>query len=191
MGAIAVGVGHQLYGGAAMRAITLTQPYATLVALGAKHIETRSWATSYRGPLAIHAGKGLGPVGGIDGLQELCAQEPFCSVLTIAGRQHYARLHSLRDMVEHEFMPLGAIIAVCELHDCRPTTTEAMPGKRGWSGYVGEKLTYWDLTDQERAFGDYTPGRYAWLLSNIRVLPEPIPVRGALGLWRWEGPIPQ
>lgn len=27
-------------------------------------------------------------------------------------------------------------------------------------------------TDQERAFGDYTPGRYAWLLADIRALPE-------------------
>ena len=46
-----------------MKALPVTQPYATLVALGAKHIETRSWSTRYRGPLAIHAGKGLGPVG--------------------------------------------------------------------------------------------------------------------------------
>lgn len=44
--------------------LTLSQPYASLVALGAKRIETRSWRTSYRGPLAIHAAKGLGPVGG-------------------------------------------------------------------------------------------------------------------------------
>jgi hypothetical protein len=82
-------------------------------------------------------------------------------------------------------LPRGAVIAVCELYDCRPTATEAVPGKRGWSGYVGEKLTYWDLTDQERAFGDYTPGRFAWLLSNVRALPTPIPARGALGLWEW------
>lgn len=42
-----------------MKAITLTQPWATLVAIGAKRIETRSWATRYRGPLAIHAAKGI------------------------------------------------------------------------------------------------------------------------------------
>ena len=42
-----------------MKALSLTQPWATLVAMGAKRIETRSWATSYRGPLAIHASKGL------------------------------------------------------------------------------------------------------------------------------------
>lgn len=40
-----------------MKAISLWQPWATLIAIGAKHFETRSWATNYRGPLAIHAAK--------------------------------------------------------------------------------------------------------------------------------------
>ncbi len=40
-----------------MKAITLWQPWATLVAIGAKRFETRSWSTHYRGPLAIHAAK--------------------------------------------------------------------------------------------------------------------------------------
>jgi hypothetical protein len=43
-----------------MKGLTLTQPWATLVAIGAKRIETRSWPTRYRGLLAIHAGAGLG-----------------------------------------------------------------------------------------------------------------------------------
>ena len=42
-----------------MKALTLTQPWASLVALGFKRVETRSWATRYRGPLAIHAAKGF------------------------------------------------------------------------------------------------------------------------------------
>lgn len=41
-----------------MKAISLTQPWATLVHLGAKRVETRSWYTSYRGQLVIHAAKG-------------------------------------------------------------------------------------------------------------------------------------
>lgn len=39
-----------------MKALTLHQPWATLVAVGAKQVETRGWATRYRGPIAIHAG---------------------------------------------------------------------------------------------------------------------------------------
>lgn len=40
-----------------MRAISLWQPWASAMALGLKHIETRHWTTSYRGHVAIHAAK--------------------------------------------------------------------------------------------------------------------------------------
>ena len=40
-----------------METLSLTQPWATLVAIGAKKWETRSWSTKYRGPLLIHAAK--------------------------------------------------------------------------------------------------------------------------------------
>ena len=40
-----------------MKAITIWQPWASLLACGGKRFETRSWATSYRGPIAIHAAK--------------------------------------------------------------------------------------------------------------------------------------
>lgn len=38
-----------------MKVISLTEPFATLIKIGTKRIETRSWATSYRGELYIHA----------------------------------------------------------------------------------------------------------------------------------------
>ena len=41
-----------------MFALTISQPYASLIASGEKWIENRRWETKYRGPLAIHAGKG-------------------------------------------------------------------------------------------------------------------------------------
>ena len=41
-----------------MKAISLLQPWASLVVMGAKTIETRGWGTKYRGPILIHASKG-------------------------------------------------------------------------------------------------------------------------------------
>jgi len=41
-----------------MKALTISQPYAELIASGVKWVENRTWPTNYRGPLAIHAGKG-------------------------------------------------------------------------------------------------------------------------------------
>lgn len=40
-----------------MKAITVLQPWAWLLASGKKHCETRSWKTYYRGEILIHAGK--------------------------------------------------------------------------------------------------------------------------------------
>jgi hypothetical protein len=41
-----------------MKALTISQPYASLIADGSKFVENRTWPTNYRGQLAIHAGKG-------------------------------------------------------------------------------------------------------------------------------------
>ena len=38
-----------------MRAVSLWQPWASLIADGRKKVETRHWPMHYRGPLAIHA----------------------------------------------------------------------------------------------------------------------------------------
>lgn len=155
-----------------MRGLTLTQPWATLVAQGAKRIETRSWSTSYRGLLAIHAAKGLGSVGGISGLDTLCGTSPFCDALwpTIGVEEH---------LYDVDRLPRGAIVAVAELAFCVPAVSVLNGSHPGF----GKPDSTWPLTDKELAFGDYTIGRYAWLLADVRQLSTPIPYRGALGLW--------
>lgn len=163
-----------------MRALTLTQPFATLIAVGGKKIETRSWSTNYRGPLAIHASKGYGK-GGMRAHTALCGTEPFCTVLNAASERHYGPWSGLREIVEHPFMPLGAIVATCELVGIVPTEYIKARKIIRLTGYDD-----WLWTEQENAFGDYTPGRYAWLLSNVRALETPMPARGAQGLWNWE-----
>jgi hypothetical protein len=162
----------------AIPGLTLTQPYATLVAIGAKLIETRSWATPYRGRIAIHAGKGLGPVGGMAGLRALVRREPFASVLGAWGA--LTRTNVLEDPVR--YLPRGVVIATAELAGCSPTVHHpSLP--IAWRHVETERM--WHLTEQEEAFGDYTPGRYAWLLADVRPLAEPVPAKGALGLWPW------
>ena len=41
-----------------MKALTVLQPYASMLIDGAKWVENRTWGTSYRGHLVIHAGQG-------------------------------------------------------------------------------------------------------------------------------------
>lgn len=133
-----------------LKALTLTQPWATLVAIGAKRIETRSWSTRYRGPLAIHAARGF-PRDAFD----LCRVEPFRTALSAQA-----------------VFPRGEVVATCNLVDCLPT------------GALNVLYPALD-TPQERAFGDFTPGRWAWVLEDVKILTEPIPAKGALSLWEW------
>jgi hypothetical protein len=42
------------------------------------------------------------------------------------------------------------------------------------------------ITQQELSFGNYTLGRYAWILEEAQQLPAP--AQGVLGLWEWEPP---
>ena len=42
-----------------MKALTIKQPWATLIMQGDKRFEFRSWQTKYRGDLLIHAGKDI------------------------------------------------------------------------------------------------------------------------------------
>jgi hypothetical protein len=41
-----------------IKGLTISQPFASLIADGEKWVENRTWSTRYRGWLAIHAGKG-------------------------------------------------------------------------------------------------------------------------------------
>jgi hypothetical protein len=168
-----------------MKAITLTQPWATLVALGAKKIETRSWSTSYRGPLAIHAAKGLGPVGGMAGLRDLIESQPFNAALCDVGSNGMIDWWG-KDIPE--VLPRGAVVAVCELVICLPVERLTKgPGHITLTKIQDRSEARWDFTEQEQAFGDYSYNRFAWLLADVRALPKPIPAKGALGLWEWEG----
>jgi activating signal cointegrator 1 len=44
---------------------------------------------------------------------------------------------------------------------------------------------------EEYYFGDYSPGRFAWLLRSPILFKEPIPAAGALGFWNYNGPLPE
>src|SRR2546430_364372 len=90
--------------GGGMKGLSLTQPWATLVAIGAKCVETRSWSTTYRGLVAIHASKGF-PTD----CRSLCRRTPFVEALIEAGLD--------RD----EQLPRGAIVAVVPIEDCLPS----------------------------------------------------------------------
>jgi hypothetical protein len=142
-----------------IKAISLYQPWATLVAIGAKKIETRSWSTNYRGPLAIHAAKKW-----TGALKQIALDEPFKSALAGAVGQQITFLPG-SDCIT---LPLGKIVAVCRLANC--LRAEAVT-----------RIVH--VSAQELAFGDFEAGRFAWMLDNVRPLFEPVAYTGERGFF--------
>lgn len=137
-----------------LRALSLTQPWATLVSIGAKTIETRSWKTDYRGPLAIHASKAF-PAWA----QELCfANSRFVEAL---------RTVKIATPEDLSLLPRGFILGVTTLVDCIRTSSEQRPR----------------IGSAEYEFGDYSNGRWMWMLGEAIAFPTPIPCGGLLGVW--------
>jgi hypothetical protein len=103
---------------------------------------------------------------------DLSLSEPFRTALASSRIMNPGRL------------PRGAIVAVAWLAGCEPTDNlvQARSLFLPSTGAEGHPQ-FWGLTTKERAFGDYTPKRFAWPLADVRYLPEPIPYRGMLGLW--------
>ena len=144
-----------------MKALTLIQPWATLIVIGAKRVETRSWYTGYRGPVAIHAGQARPDVA-----KFLTEQDPIIAPLLA---QHGYTFDNL---------PRGGIVATAEIYDvCRfASPEEPFTGPRVINPQVALKPT-------ELACGDFTPGRFGFGLKNVVALPELVTCRGLLNLW--------
>jgi len=142
-----------------MLALSLWQPYATLVIVGAKCIETRSWPTEHRGAIFVHAADKQSRE-----LIELCHEEPFRAALREAGIRRWQDL------------PRKAVLGTVEIVDCKPIAAAYVPTAAGLSE------SHEDLVDDvmspppepECSFGNYAAGRFAWLLAKPNKFTTPI-----------------
>ena len=152
------------------KVISILQPWASLVVLGHKKIETRSWNTKYRGELLIHASVGKK-------YKSIPADDPFY--------KYYHLLFAKNKMQPIEHLPYGAIIGKVNLVDT--VTSEELGWTQSFSdGYSTEWSIQEEINPQELAFGDYSPNRFGWLLSHPVLFDKPIPAKGQLGIWNWE-----
>jgi hypothetical protein len=156
-----------------MKALSLWQPWASLIAVGAKRIETRGWATKYRGPIAIHAA--LRPLW-FDDLAEGVRRE-----LTL--ERFGAPVAGLPGARAVDF-PFGAVVAVGTLANVWPITVSRAGDVR--LEMRGGALL--NVPAPEIPLGQYENGRYGWTLTDVRALPAPIHARGRQGLWDWTPP---
>ena len=145
--------------------LTVRPPWSWALLHG-KDVENRTWSTDYRGSLLLHAGarSRWDPDG---------AASPF---VRHEWDRHVRRIPGWPGLPFSDvelnrkttLMPFGAVVAVAELVACHLS-----PDFGGTCGATRTLCSPWAARDQ-----------YHWLLSDVRPLPEPVPCRGMLGLWR-------
>ena len=125
-----------------MKALTICQPYATLIVRGEKLVENREWPTRYRGRLLIHAGK---------------------------SRQW------LDDEDEAEFAELGD-----------PLVFGAVVGEARLADVLRIERIRWGDYDAQYPWlreHEHTNGTWCWVLQDVQRYAQPVPWKGAQGLW--------
>lgn len=144
-----------------METISLWQPHATLIMLGAKPFETRSWPAPKRligKRVRIHAAKCL------DDLRELVDYIDWRN----EGGDIYLAFEAMREVLVQAGiekigdLPRGCVLGSAVLRASHPTETLCHSGH----------------------FGNFGPGRHAWRMVDPIVLPEPLPYRGQQGFFR-------
>jgi len=136
-----------------MKALTLTQPWASLVALGEKKIETRSWYTSYRGPLAIRAA-----IGFPGWAKRQCFLAPFSVALVRHG-------------LSPDDLPRGKVLCLTSIIDCLETCAVDL---EGMAQDFPNDLAFGDFSWGRFAW---------FLGSVTEVFDPPIYAKGSLRLW--------
>lgn len=187
-----------------MKAITVMQPWATLIAIGAKTIETR--------PAPPNGSMRPEGVRGLPGL----AIEPGERIAIHAGATpptEGLRLEQDGEMVETSFvvtngalldlcnseshyMHRGAVIATAVVEDAMPVEPMPRPSGDDFSTH-GESVLFtrpgvlWGFDHgagpyplhPELPLGDFTLGRWGWLLGDV-IPSDPVPVKGKQGVWQ-------
>jgi hypothetical protein len=114
-----------------MKALSIRQPWATLLCLGVKSYETRTWQTDYRGPIALHAGTLFDAAA-----RRLCLEPPLADWLFRAG------IRTPRSL------PRGQIIGTAILADCIPTEKlRSLSAKQRRLGDFTRGRWAWRFTD--------------------------------------------
>lgn len=171
-----------------MKAISRWQPWASLIACGAKPYETRSWApplSMIGQPVAIHAAKKIDK-GAAEFAEELMYGQHADGGHDLAKKLS-ATMTKARDGVMgvfgHAAMPIGCVVCIARLEAAFELGDRA-EGVTRPSALVVRSMGAADcLTVPYDDFGDYAPGRWAWLLTNVKPLNPPAPAKGAQGFF--------
>lgn len=130
-----------------MKAITIKQPWASLIVHGIKDIENRSWRTNFRGRVLIHSS----------------AKGDIAKFGCLQPNRRLKVLNTPMSRICFNDLPFGSIIGSVEIVDC-----------------VQNHPSIW--ADK---------GVYNWVLANPVLFKKPIPAKGKLSFWEYDGLLAQ
>jgi hypothetical protein len=179
-----------------MKAISLWQPWASLIACGAKPFETRHWAPPREligQTIAIHAAKK------IDREIISFAEELVFGQHEAGGFDLGDKLEATHDQTPDELygifgqatLPIGCIVCTATLagaYQCGGLTKDAagrecrvVASVRDGSRH--QQVAWLTAGIPVDDFGDYYEGRWAWWLTNVKPLNPPIAATGRQGFF--------
>lgn len=172
-----------------MKAISLWQPWASLIACGAKPYETRSWAPPREligQAIAIHAAKKIDKEAGAFADELMYGQHGHD-----LGDKLMATMKGTPDALMGRFgeataMPIGCVVAIVRLAAAF-LLGERVEGTAEPAARVVERMTSRPMpecfTVRVDDYGDYAPGRWAWLLRDVRAVTPPVAAVGRQGFF--------
>lgn len=158
-------------------ALTIRQPWASLIVCGAKKFETRSWPpprSLVGGRIVIHAGKAPLPCD--------LSSEALVAIEVGLGLP-FSEWHCL---------PRGAvvgtaIIASASMVGERSTCFRRLSISATLPGSPASKTI--ELNAAECHFGDYDAGRWLWELVGVQPITPSIRALGQQRIWHWKWPL--
>ena len=142
--------------GKTIRAMSLWQPWATLVALGVKRLETRTWLP----PSDLFGGRLLICAGINDSILKLFDREDCPEEYEPLKRAVRRSLPMGDTFAGSSCLPLGRAVAIVTVDGAfsAPRALEEQP--------------------DQAALGDFRDGRFAWFFSDVEALKVPFRVTG-------------
>jgi hypothetical protein len=144
-----------------MKTISIWQPFASLIVSGCKVFETRTWPAP-----ASRIGERIG----------------IAATKTIlpAQRAHIAdpdfqRAYATTGQPVFEDLPRGMLLGYATLDSVEMMTEELMN----------------DVSEEEKLYGWWELGNYAWRLTNPVAFKQPCIIRGQQGIYDWRGVMPE
>lgn len=138
-----------------MPCITLWQPWASLIFVEQVDLRKLHETRSFRPPLKY--------VGGRIAIHAAAAFPP----LKVISEELHELCYDAFGCGYHYSLPRGVMLGTAILSGAVPATERTN-----------------QTTEEDRIAGDWSPGRWAWPLSDIEPLANPIPAKGKQGWWQ-------